>query len=209
LSSVTSLSKRTTDLTFNPFAALGSIGNESGYVAVRLFDVMKAKTTSTRRPLSRDTTRAGRSLVAERSVKGNEIKTMLPKSAIAFFDVGDSVKVGLVGQPVEGSALFRHLRDRHVVGADGLENHAHPLARLNAASRHFGLHLSGFDIFQYLSHGRILSLNDGLLNSRPVKISQKVMPPHSGAAAPLMRHPPMRRKAVLESGPSRRYAGRP
>ena len=78
LSSVASLSKRTTEATFNPVPGVGAMGTVFG--PVRGTEVMKHTITSVRASLSRETTRAGLRLSPDRLVNGKRVKTMLPKA---------------------------------------------------------------------------------------------------------------------------------
>ncbi|WP_434613988.1 hypothetical protein [Azospirillum sp. B2RO_4] len=82
---------------------------------------------------------------------------MLPKSNIALLDVGGSVKIRLILEPIERAAFLRYLSNWNVVALNRLENHAHALPRLNPSPRHFRLNLSGFDIFKHLPHACTLT----------------------------------------------------
>ncbi|MEO5338313.1 MAG: replication initiation protein [Magnetospirillum sp. WYHS-4] len=119
----------------------------------RVREVMNARTISSLVSLSREMTRAGRSLAPERSVKGNVTKTILPNSNIALFDIGQGVDIRLVLQPVESAAFLCHAGNGEFFSLDFLEDDAHMLAGLDAPSRHFREDLAGFDILKNLLHG--------------------------------------------------------
>jgi hypothetical protein len=118
---------------------------------------MKARTTSERRALSREITKAGRNFAPERSLNGKRVKTMLPKSYIPVPDVALAIEVRLVRKEGECTALFGDPGKRHVV-VQRFKDDAYPLARRDTSALNFGGNLPSFDTIKDITHETILAL---------------------------------------------------
>src|SRR5208283_462157 len=146
-----SLSNRTTEETFRPVPDVAAMDAMSG--PLRGTDVMKQTTRSGRRSwppvvVARDH-EGGAPLVAgqigERET-GEDDAAEREHSAGALDEIGVGVELGLVGQPVQGSASLGDGRHWGISVFEQLDDHVDPGIGGDATAGEFGRELSGLSI---------------------------------------------------------------